>query len=202
MPKISEVFGIERDRKESEKLNVIHIFKEGPFYHAYEWSAWLLVTFAYTEAVRMTTPDRKPLTVTHNKIKDSKDTYVFVGFPLRSLEKFIPKDRQVSFTPVSDTQIDIAIEIPAEFGNVNEERMQKMVDEWKAETPAKDPQESKTEKKGGKSGDAPQQTLPLPKGSGLIAIVSQVLSYPLEKRSPIEAFEFLSELKRQIAEVF
>ena len=201
MPKISEIFGIERDRKDSQKLNIIHLFKEGSFYHAYEWSAWLLVTFAYTETVRMTTSDRKPLNVTHNKIKDSKDTIAFVGFPLRSLEKFIPQDRQVSFTPINDNQIDIAIEIPAEFGEVSEERMQKMVEEWKSETPAKDPKESRAEKRD-KTTDTPQQALPLPKGSGLISIVSQILSYPLEKKSPIEAFEFLSELKRQVAEVF
>ena len=119
MPKISKVFEIERDRHDKANQNIIHLFKEGPFYHAYEWSAYLLVTYIYTETLRMTMPGSKPMTVTHNKIKDSKDTYAFVGFPLRSLEKFIPQDRQLSFTPIDDTQIDIAIEIPAEFSGID-----------------------------------------------------------------------------------
>lgn len=198
MPRISEVFGIERDRKESEKWNVIHLFKEGSFYHAYEWSAWLLHTFAYTDAVRLTTGDRKSLKVTHNRIKDSDDTYAFVGFPLRSIEKFIPKECQVSFTPINDNQIDIAIEIPAEFGELSEEKMQQCVDAWKAETPATHQHDQKAKDKG----DRPIQALPLPKNAGIMAIVTQILSYPLERKSHEEAFEFLSELRQQLTNLF
>lgn len=198
MPKISEIFGIERDRKESDKWNVIHLFKEGSFYHAYEWSAWLLHTFAYTDSVRLTTSDRKSLKVTHNNIKDSEDTYAFVGFPLRSMEKFIPKDCQVSFTPISNNQIDIAIEIPAEFGEMSEEKMQRCVDEWKAQTPATYPRDTK--KKNGS--DTPPQTLPLPKNAGIMAIVTQILSYPLERKSHEDVFDFLSELKQQLSNLF
>lgn len=196
MPKISKVFEIERDRHDKAKQNIIHLFKEGPFYHAYEWSGYLLTQYVYTDTLRMTMPGSKPMTVTHNKIKDSKDTYAFVGFPLRSLEKFIPQDRQISFTPIDDNQIDIAIEIPAEFQDIDYDHMIKAVEEWKTTTPAKMPNEKKDEKT--EVADTPRQAMPMPKGAGMLSIVSQIISYPIEKKSPIEAHVFLSEIREQL----
>ncbi len=53
MPKISKVFEIERDRHDKAKQNIIHLFKEGPFYHAYEWSGYLLTQYVYTDTLRI-----------------------------------------------------------------------------------------------------------------------------------------------------
>lgn len=41
MAKLADILPIERDRQEPEKWNVIHLFKTGTFYSAYEWSACL-----------------------------------------------------------------------------------------------------------------------------------------------------------------
>ena len=36
MAKLADILSIERDRQEPEKWNVIHLFKTGTFYTAYE----------------------------------------------------------------------------------------------------------------------------------------------------------------------
>ena len=74
--------------------------------------------------------------------------------------------------------------------------MTKAVEEWKAATPAKMPNEKKDEK--AEIADTPQQTIKLPKGAGMLSIVSQIISYPIEKKSPIEAHVFLSEIREQL----
>ena len=122
MASIAEIFEIEKDRQDSAKWNVIHLFKEGSFYHAYEWSAWLVSEVAYNDEVRQQTQDRKPLSVTHKRVKNTDGTFAFVGFPLNSLDKYIPQSCQMDFKAVSDTQLDIYIELPAELGELDERR--------------------------------------------------------------------------------
>ena len=111
MAKISEILEIEKNREDAAQWNIIHLFKEGGFYRAYNWSAWLIVAVAYNDEVRKNSSDRKPLNVSRKKTKNGENDFAFVGFPLKSLEKFIPNN--TGFTPVNDTQIDISIELPA-----------------------------------------------------------------------------------------
>ena len=110
---ISEILAIEKNRKDSQTYNVIHLFKEGAFYRAYEWSAWLI-------AVIVNAATGNNLAITKKKAKDSDDTFVFAGFPLTSMEKYIPKEAQLSFTPVSDDQIDITVELPIDIAMLGE----------------------------------------------------------------------------------
>lgn len=58
----------------------IHLYKEGTFYRAYEWSAWLCVNYV-----------KHDMKVTHKKTKTSLD-FTFVGFPVTSLEKYVPEN--------------------------------------------------------------------------------------------------------------
>lgn len=41
MPQLKEIFEKESQRGSLEQCLVVHLFKEGTFYRAYEWSAWL-----------------------------------------------------------------------------------------------------------------------------------------------------------------
>lgn len=91
MAKLEDVFVVEADRRESEKWSKIHLFKMGDFWRAYEWSAWLIAVITYNEKVRMTTRDRKPIHVTRMNRTDVEGTYCFVGFPVKSVEKYIPE---------------------------------------------------------------------------------------------------------------
>lgn len=72
MSQLKEILEREKDRSSLEQCGKIHLFREGTFYRAYEWSAWLCLRY-YTE-----------LKVTHRLLKGGEDI-VFVGFPLRAL---------------------------------------------------------------------------------------------------------------------
>lgn len=186
MAKISEILEIEKSRTEDTSWNVIHLFKEGGFYRAYNWSAWLIVTVAYSDDVRKGISDRKPLTVSRKRVKNGDDDFAFVGFPLKSLEKFIPYHN--NFQPVSDTQIDVTIEFPATDGDISYETLLQAFEEWKQTIPI-------SEDKPKKDGDEHVRIPP----RSLTSIMSQVLSYPLESKTPLENMAFISTLKQELA---
>lgn len=41
MAKLAEILAIERERDTDVSRRQIHLFADGSFYRAYEWSAWL-----------------------------------------------------------------------------------------------------------------------------------------------------------------
>ena len=45
MAQLKEIFERESQRGTAESCTVIHLFQEGTFYRAYEWSAWLCVRY-------------------------------------------------------------------------------------------------------------------------------------------------------------
>ena len=91
MAKLADILFIERERNEKERWNEIHLFTTGGFYSAYEWSAWLTSVISYNDEVRKQSKDRMPLAVSRNPIASSEgDTFCRVGFPIKSVAKFIP----------------------------------------------------------------------------------------------------------------
>lgn len=73
MSQLKEILSTEQERGSLEQCAVIHLFREGTFYRAYEWSAWLCQRY-FIE-----------LKVTHRLLKGGEDI-IFVGFPLTSLD--------------------------------------------------------------------------------------------------------------------
>lgn len=187
MAKISEILEIEKQRTEPATWNVIHLFKEGGFYRAYNWSAWLIVTFGYNDEVRSQTQDRKPLTVSRKKVKSGDGDFAFVGFPLKSLEKFLPYRN--SFSPVSDTQIDVSVELPPGDDELSFESMQDAFEKWKQTVPISEEKQRREE-------DARASP------RSITAVMAQVLAYPLEQKTPMENTAFISTLKQQLAALF
>lgn len=189
MAKISEILEIEKERADAGTWNVIHLFKEGGFYRAYNWSAWLIVTVAYSDEVRKGQTDRKPLNVSRKKVKNGDGDFAFVGFPIKSQEKFIPY--YTEFKPISDTQIDISIELPATDGEISFESLSQAVEDWKQAIPI-------SEDKPKKEQDEPFHASP----RSFTGVMSQVMSFPLESKTPIECMMFISQLKQQLAALF
>lgn len=189
MAKIQDILDIERQRTEPETWNVIHLFKEGGFYRAYEWSAWLIVTIAYSDEIRKESQDRKPLNVTHKHLRGSDDTFLFVGFPLKSADKFIPN--RLSFDNVSDSQIDMTITLPDGIAEVGYDKLAETFELWKQDQPIQEPK-TKPEERADEH-HRPSHTL--------TGIMSQILAYPLEQRTPMENTNFISQLKQQLAEL-
>ncbi len=46
MSQLKEILEKEKERGTLEQCTQVHLFREGTFYRAYEWSAWLCVTMA------------------------------------------------------------------------------------------------------------------------------------------------------------
>ena len=201
MAKISEILEIEKERADVGTWNVIHLFKEGGFYRAYNWSAWLIVTVAYSDEVRKGQTDRKPLNVSRKKVKNGDGDFAFVGFPLKSMEKFIPY--YTNFTPVGDTQIDISIELPAdlnfcgnaaEHGTLSYEVLSGAFEQWKQSVPIQEEKPKRDDVLASETAHASPRSI--------TAVMQQVLSYPLESKTPIENMAFISLLKQQLAALF
>ena len=110
MAKIVEILETERKRPTSADFGVVHMYKTGQFYTAYDWSAWIISVISYTDAVRMQTKDRHPLAVMRIKIATSEQTFCKVGFPFKSIEKFCP-NRQ-GFDGIENDHITFRIPLP------------------------------------------------------------------------------------------
>lgn len=181
--KLIEIRQLEETRE--GQMNVVHLIKEGAFYHAYDWSAWLMSKFAIGEA------KNKPMVVTASKLNDD---YInaFVGFPATSIGKYVPNSEIVEFRPVEDTQIDIVMNV--DLGDATVEDIRKMVDEWKESLPLRMTKEQSREDKG-VSKSAPRIMC-------ITDIISRVISIPLEDISPKQAYHILRDLRRDISALF
>lgn len=192
MAKLADILAIERDRQEEETWGKIHLFKTGSFYTAYEWSAWLTAVVSFNDEVRKQTKSRMPLTVTRNEIASSEnETFCKVGFPMKSVEKFIPA--RTGFEAIDDNHLVITIPLPQpnDGTEITYERMAKAVEKWKEEQPIKKTKEKQPSRKEPVSVTA----------TGNVGIIAQILSYPLSERTPLENFQFITSLKQQIAQI-
>lgn len=180
---IAEIRKIEEEREGA--LAVAHLIKEGSFYHANDWSAWLMTTYPIGEAVN------KPMVVTAKKLKDDY-IHAFVGFPATSLAKYVPNDGSVEFKPVGDSQIDVVLNI--DFGQAATEEVRQMVDEWKNSLPI---QENKKQRREDREivGEARRITR-------ISDVMAKIISLPMEDISPKQAYDILRDLRRDISALF
>lgn len=190
MAKLADILAIERERQEPDKWGMIHLFKTGSFYTAYEWSAWLTAVISYNDEVRKQTQSRMPLTVTRNAIASSEgETFCKVGFPLKSVEKFIPV--RTGFEAIDDNHLVITIPLPQpnDGTEITYERLAEAVENWKEAQPIKATKEKQPSRQEPVAATA----------TGNVGIIAQILSYPLSERTPLENIQFISSLKQQIS---
>lgn len=197
MAKLADIIQIEHDRQDKEKWNIIHLFKTGGFYSAYEWSAWLTAVIAYNDEVRKQHKDRQPLAVSRYGMKGSDDTFCRVGFPMKSVDKFIPT--RIDFKAEDDKHLIITIELPTptDGPEVTFERMDEAFMKWKESFDVKPQNKYKADKDEEITANNNREIEQTGKGG----IISQILAYPLDQRTAIENIEFISSLKQQIARI-
>lgn len=146
---------------ESEKENFtqIRLYREGMFYRAYEHSAFAIL--------QVTT-----LKVTHKESKALGVTYVSVGFPITSLDKFIQGLPTLS---AESEKIVLGVKEPIS----NEAFL-----EWKKSVPITSPQ----------SGDKMKMTDRI-SGKGILELLEV---FDLSVHTPIECMVFLAEIKARM----
>ena len=214
MGKIIDILEAERKRPTAADFDVVHMYKTGQFYTAYDWSAWIISVISYTEAVRMTTKDRHPLAVTRIKIATSEQTFCKVGFPFKSIEKFCP-NRQ-GFDGIENDHITFRIPLPQpqDGTEITFDRLSEAVDKW-TETfeikPPKRTQEEMKQIKAQRKAETTAENAPAPAPTSAPAnqsekrlnggLIQQILAYPLTDRTPMENYAFIQRLKQQITAI-
>lgn len=188
--KITPALEYEKLRQDAESLNKIILHKDGKFYHVYEWSAWLLKTLVCTEELQRERGDAKILQANHFITKNND--YILVGFPLESVAKYIPVYDEIK--EMEDGDLCISITLSEEMQGKSPEELQSMFEEWKAGQPVKENRNSKSNREI----HAGNKQAPALARSGVFGIVSEVLSYPVEQKTPAENVEFISQMKQRI----
>lgn len=186
--RITPALAYEKLRQDAESQNKIILHKDGKFYHVYEWSAWLLKTVVCTEEMQQARGDAKMLQV--NRFVTKSGEYVLAGFPLESVSKYIPEYDDLQEMEGGD--LSITITLSDDMQQLSTEQLLTMFEEWKQDQPIKEGRKSTREIHAGSS-----QAPTLAK-SGVFAIISEVLSYPVEQKTPAENIEFISKMKQSI----
>lgn len=210
MAKITEILETELNRADSSQWDVVHMYRTGQFYTAYEWSAWIISVISYTDAVRMQTKDRRPLAVTRIKMNSGDETFCKVGFPFKSIEKFCP-NRQ-DFDGVENEHITFRIPMPQpqDGSEITYERLRDAVDKWKERFEIKPPKKTKAEMDAIKAQrKAAKEAQANPPESAAIAstktsgcgLIQMILSYPIADRTPADNIAFILLLKQQITSI-
>ena len=78
MSSLKEIVENEGQRDSLDKCRTAFLYREGSFYRAYEWSAWLFVRHV------------SDFKVTCRVFKAVEQAVAFIGFPLTSAGKFMP----------------------------------------------------------------------------------------------------------------
>ena len=187
--KISPALSYEKLRQDAESQNKIILHKDGKFYHVYEWSAWLLKTLACTEELQKERGDAKMLQV--NRFVTKSGEYVLAGFPLESVGKYIPEYDDLQ--EMEDGDLCVSITLSDEMKQLNTGQLQALFEEWKKAQPIKEGRKSNVHIHKG------DQQAPTLARSGVFSIISEMLSYPVEQKTPAENIEFISQMKQRIA---
>ncbi len=202
MPKIAEILLLERTRPQASDLNLVHIYKTGTFYTAYDYSAWLMAVISYNDEVRSQSRDRKPLAVTRIKLATEDGTFCRIGFPIKSIEKFAPK--RTDFNDEDNAHITFRVPLPEpkDGTEVTFELLQKAVDEWTETFPIKPTKEDDSSQQASKPSTNPNiatpETATMPAGNRM-GLIQQIMAYPLSERTPTDNIAFITSLKQQIA---
>lgn len=210
MAKIADVLQTECNRQAPTEWNKIHIFQMGDFYRAYEWSAWLIVAITYNDRVRKETKDRKPLKESKKSLATTGEEFCFVGFPIKSVEKFIPT--RLNFESVEDKHIVITIELPtpSDGSEVTYERLHEAFTKWKAGIPLSTKEDTIDEngnkrppkpKTLAKTSPATTPTIATTQHSTGGGILSQIMAYRLEMHTDNDNRQFIASLQQQILSI-
>ena len=178
MSQLKEILEKEKECNTLEQCAVIHLFREGTFYRAYEWSAWLCVRY-FAE-----------LKVTHRLLKSGEDI-IFVGFPLTSIDRYTPEGSAV--LPSGDKSIEMTLPTEAFAPEVDMESLRKDFENRKQCQPMTEASKKKVEEE-----KARTERNAHPR---LTDIMLRILAYPIEQHSPMECMVFLADIKQQISEI-
>lgn len=187
--KLSAALEYEKLREDAASWNKVILHRDGKFYHAYDWSAWLIKQYVCNEEFQQQRGDEKLLQVSRYPSKHGE--YAMLGFPLDSISKYIPAYENARKMEDSD---DMEITVGIDFGEADHETLSRMYEEWFATCQLKEKKGKGNAAMTHSDGKAPALAR-----SGIFSILVKVLSYPVEAKTPAENIEFISQLRQEVA---
>lgn len=172
----------------SKNPNEIILFKEGSWWRAYEESAFICRNFS-----KQLKEDEK-LKPTHRRYKDIEDSCIFVGFPIKSISKYLPGTE--NYTHYNDDMSILIVDI-SEFldPNIN---VRNEYERWKNSIPLKTKEKSQKENNSNnqsKNNDNNDRYMKI------VMFAQEIISYPIESKTMIENIMFISNLKQKFINV-
>lgn len=180
---LKEILSIENNRTEETKC-VIHLFQEGSFYRAYEWSAWLCHRFV------------QQFKVTHKNFKSIDQSVLFVGFPVMSLPKYV--DHKAEVSDVDEKNKDVLFSSSVIPDDMDLDLMAADFEMWKSSIPVDLDARKSKEGADSQRANIEQNDVPTISKAG---IVQQILAFPLENKTPLQCMCFIAELKQQVVSI-
>lgn len=185
-----------KDILENEKRNTvddffkIHFYMDGGWWRAYELSAFLC------NHIPCNLQDNERLKVTKKHLKEYGE-YVFVGLQMQSFSKYLPSiDIDTSLEDIQDKHLifdvkDVYMEL------YSHDEIGKLFKEWKEKFKIKD----KKDKTSIKNTNDVSDIITDNKRRTIFGILQQVISYPLDDKSPNENTIFIKQLKKDLLEI-
>ena len=164
---------IEKEKEVNRDLKRVFFYKEGDWYHAYEWSGYLAYLYTSKNSVTLK-PTRKEL----NNYGD----YIFVGLKLTSFEKYF-KGVDISNNMHMEDEV-INLDLSEFFMDEDFSGYETMLEEWKKETNLSGKKKKKNKQYAEEFSTENMQS-----------IVKMIASYPLMEKTPIENISFLTMLQ-------
>lgn len=172
MAKLAEILSVERQRSTINEQRQLHLYADGSFYRAYEWSAWLCCLYI------------KQFQVTRRFIKSVDADMLFVGFPQTSLSRFVPEGCEAK----EQGEGHLLVCLPDTLMKGDHDRTEEYAS-WRSTIPMAETKEKKT-----------QPTL-ADRPVSMTGVMRKVMSYNVLEHSPIETMQFVTDIQRQLVEI-
>lgn len=177
MAQLKDIVEREQQRGSIAEARTIHLFPEGSFLRAYNWSAWLWCSHI---------GDFKP---THRTVKSLEQPIIHIGCPKSSFISHMPVDVEPKYEPDGSVHVDLPdTMLPSDS---DPQMMLAEYEQWKQMFPVQEGSKRRS--------DTVPDTLAADAPQSISAVVQRVLAFPVESKSLIECVSFLSEIKQQLA---
>ena len=181
---IVESLKLERNKKSNE----IILIKESSWWRAYEESAFVCRNFSkdIIESDRL-----KP---THRHYKDINDSCIFVGFPIKSISKYLRGTE--NYTYYNEDMSILTIDV-SEFLDPNID-IRNEYEKWKNYIPLKT--KEKTPKENNQNNQSKNNN-DNDRYMKMVMFAQEIISYPIENKTMIENIMFISNLKQKFINI-
>ncbi len=184
MASIKDIVGQEEHLHQSGVLNEVHLWTEGTFLRAYGWSAFLFSRYL---------GQLKPV---KRKYKDIEQDVIYIGFPLTSREKWMPEGEEMEKIDDKHCVLRLSARIVSDAPEV----LEAAYTEWADSVPVTEQQKG-MRKNGGTRGDDESTAEERMPPSTMTGIMQLILNWQVENHTPMEAMNFIAEVKRRLMQL-